>query len=434
MQSIDKSVSQLTSGARYKAGSWFANRCRDLLFKILDTMDKACLTIEEEGKVTRLGNSSASLQATMIIYDGGIFADMVKGGSIAAGEGYILGQWDTPNLTQLIQVFAKSQEALDRIEGKISWLSAIKNKLSHRTNANTQSGSKRNIVAHYDLGNGLYERFLDPTMMYSCAIYHPEQASDLDAAQQLKLKTICEQLALSPDDHLVEIGTGWGGLAIYAATHYGCKVTTTTISDEQYQLAESRIKQAGLTSKITLLNKDYRELEGQYDKLVSIEMIEAVGHEFFATFFATCNRLLKDNGRMLIQAITISDQRYDHYRRNVDFIQKYIFPGGCLPSVSEMTNHIIRESDMVVDSVRDIGLHYARTLADWRVRFHQRWDELQQLGFKDDFKRLWHYYLCYCEGAFLERVISTVHLTARKPGYLAEHEKLILDYPVQDGK
>ena len=285
--------------------------------------------------------------------------------------------------------------------------------MAHWKNKNTTAGSKRNILAHYDLGNELYTRFLDKEMMYSSAIY-PTNTATLAEAQQHKLQTICEKLELTEHDHLLEIGTGWGGLAIYAAQNYGCHVTTTTISDAQHQYAYDRIKALGLTNKINLLKKDYRELTGTYDKVVSIEMIEAVGFQFLPSFFKQCNSRLKSGGKLLLQSITIADQRFSHYKNNVDFIQRYIFPGGFLPSITELNKHLTKHTDLVTEHIEDIGLDYARTLADWRSNFLAAWPELVQLGYDDQFKRLWLYYLGYCEGAFLERSTSTIQLVARK--------------------
>ena len=259
----------------------------------------------------------------------------------------------------------------------------------------------------------MYTRFLDPEMMYSSAIYSKE-ATDLDAAQLNKLNLICQRLELTSDDRLVEIGTGWGGLAIFAAQNYRCHVTTTTISDAQHDYALARIKALGLEDKITLLKRDYRELTGEYDKLVSIEMIEAVGFEYYTECFSKCNALLNPGGKMLIQAITSAAQRFDHYRSNVDFIQRYIFPGGCLPSIEFMSKHLRQDTDMVLHELHDIGLDYAQTLNEWRVRFNKNWQELTEYGFDERFRRLWNYYLSYCEGAFLQRATSTVHFVARK--------------------
>ncbi len=288
-------------------------------------------------------------------------------------------------------------------------------------------GSKRNILAHYDIGNELYERFLDPSMQYSSALYS-DRATSLSEAQQNKMRTICEKLELKQSDHVVEIGTGWGGLAIFMAQHYGCHVTTTTISDAQYDFAKNRIEQAGLSNQITLLKADYRTLKGQFDKLVSVEMIEAVGHEYFGTFFETCSSLLKADGKMLIQAITIADARYEKYRKSLDFIQKYIFPGGCLPSIAVISAHMSERTDMVISDIEDIGLHYARTLHDWRDAFEKKWPELVELGYSEEFKRLWLYYFCYCEGAFKERVISTHQIVSRKPRYLGQADTNLLAY------
>jgi cyclopropane-fatty-acyl-phospholipid synthase len=424
---MEQSSTNVTATTNLEQLSWFENKCRNLVISLLDKLEKASLEIEEAGQITRLGNVDAKLCGKIIVQDASMYVDFVKGGSIAAAEAYIAKKWTTPNLTEVIQVFARCQEQLDEIEKQGAWFTQLKNKIFHRKNANTQSGSKNNILAHYDLGNELYTRFLDSTMMYSSAIYS-DTATELHEAQLNKLKTICDKLDLKPTDHLIEIGTGWGGLAIFAAENYGCQVTTTTISDAQYEFAVEKVKAKGLEDKITLLKKDYRLLEGKYDKLVSIEMIEAVGHEFMAEFFAKCNSLLKDDGLMLVQAITILDSRYDHYRTNVDFIQRYIFPGGCLPSIAVMSKHVAEQTNMMLDNIQDIGLHYARTLADWRKGFDANWQALTEFGFDEQFKRLWHFYLAYCEGAFLERVISTHHLVLRKPNYRNDTDEQICRY------
>lgn len=424
---MEQSSTNVTATSNPEQLSWFENKCRSLVISLLDKLEKASLEIEEAGQITRLGKSDAKLCGKIIVQDASMYVDFVKGGSIAAAEAYIAKKWTTPNLTEVIQVFARCQEQLDEIEKQGAWFTQLKNRIFHRKNANTQSGSKNNILAHYDLGNELYTRFLDSTMMYSSAIYS-DTATELHEAQLNKLKTICDKLDLKPTDHLIEIGTGWGGLAIFAAENYGCQVTTTTISDAQYEFAVDKVKANGLEDKITLLKKDYRLLEGKYDKLVSIEMIEAVGHEFMGEFFAKCNSLLKDDGLMLVQAITILDSRYDHYRTNVDFIQRYIFPGGCLPSIAVMSKHVAEQTNMMLDNIQDIGLHYARTLADWRKGFDANWKALTEFGFDEQFKRLWHFYLAYCEGAFLERVISTHHLVLRKPNYRNDTDEQICRY------
>ncbi len=398
-----------------KSASWFDKRCRALVQSVFSKLTYGQLEVIEgtEHKVFPEKVLNNTIVGKIHIHDVSVYRDFVKGGSIGAAEAYIEGKWSSPNLTQVIRIFAKAQQQTDMLEQNKSWLNKLKNTLTHFRNKNTEVGSKRNILAHYDLGNELYTRFLDSSMMYSAAIYLNDEAT-LAEAQQHKLKTICEKLSLTADDQLLEIGTGWGGLAIYAAKHYGCHVTTTTISDAQFDYAKNRIAKEGLTDKITLLKKDYRELKGTFDKVVSIEMIEAVGFEYLPSYFQQCNDRLKSGGKLLIQAITIADQRFEYYKNNVDFIQRYIFPGGFLPSVNILSQYMTSHSNLVTESIEDIGLDYARTLADWRTNFLQSWPELKQLGYDNTFKRLWLYYFAYCEGAFLERSTSTVQLVARK--------------------
>jgi cyclopropane-fatty-acyl-phospholipid synthase len=398
-----------------KTANWIDKRCRTLVHSVFKKLSYGQLEVVESSTHHLFPKCSdvTDLKAKIIIHDFSVYRDFVKGGSIGVAEAFIDGKWSSPNLTNVIRVFAKAQQQTDSLEKNKSWFNKIKNAISHWQNKNTQSGSKRNILAHYDLGNELYSRFLDPSMMYSSAIYPNDNAS-LKEAQQHKLQTICESLSINRNDHLLEIGTGWGGLAIYAAQNYGCKVTTTTISDAQFDYAQKCIEELNLTDKITLLKKDYRDLTGTFDKVVSIEMIEAVGYEYLPSFFKQCNDRLKDGGKLLIQSITIADQRFDYYKKNVDFIQRYIFPGGFLPSVNTLSEHITKHSSLVIESLDDIGLDYAKTLADWRKNFLSSWTELVHLGYDDTFKRLWLYYFAYCEGAFLERSTSTVHLLARK--------------------
>lgn len=395
--------------------NWLDKRCRSMVLSIFAKLSYGQLEVIEGNTSSLFPQSAlqAEVKGKIHIHDTSVYRDFVKGGSIGVAEAFIAGKWSSPNLTNVIRIFAKAQQQTDRLESKMSWMKQMKYAFSHWRNRNTQSGSKRNILSHYDLGNELYTRFLDPKMMYSSAIY-PTAETSLEDAQSHKLKTICDSLSLCATDHLLEIGTGWGGLAVYAAKHYGCKVTTTTISDAQHAYAEEQIKKENLSGQITLLKKDYRELTGSFDKLVSIEMIEAVGYEYLPSFFEQCNARLKEGGKLLIQAITIADQRFDSYRSSVDFIQAYIFPGGFLPSINILSKHITKHSSLVIESLSDIGLDYAKTLADWRSNFLASWQELTTLGYDEQFKRLWLYYLSYCEGAFLERATSTVHLVARK--------------------
>jgi cyclopropane-fatty-acyl-phospholipid synthase len=371
------------------------------------------LTLQDGDTIHNFGKESHP-HAHVIIHNRQAYRKVLLGGSIGAGEAYIDRLWDVDNLTALVRIMVLNMPLLDRMEKGLAWLSRPVNTVKHLFKANSKRGSKRNILAHYDLGNAMYESFLDPSMMYSSAIY-PEENCDLNTAQLYKLDTICKKLDLKPTDKVIEIGSGWGGFALHAAKNYGCHVTTTTISDAQYQKAHERITASNLGDRITLLQKDYRELDGKYDKLVSIEMIEAVGHRYLPGFFEKCQNLLRRDGKMLLQAITITDQKYKQYVRSVDFIQRYIFPGGCIPSNTRMLQLIAEKTDMVVRQIDDFGYDYARTLQEWRKRFHRSCSELRKLGYDETFQRLWDFYLSYCEGGFLERSISVVHVVATRP-------------------
>jgi cyclopropane-fatty-acyl-phospholipid synthase len=390
--------------------------CRKLVINFLSRLRHGAIELVEDGEKQLFGDAHADLRVSLTVIDAQFYQKMVFGGSVGAGEAFIDGLWRCDQLTALIQIFARNLFLLDELESGWARLSRPALKLLDWRNKNTINQSKKNISAHYDLGNSMYQLFLDQSMMYSSAVY-PSDSADLAEAQQYKLRLLCDKLQLTPDDHLLEIGTGWGSLAIFAAKNYGCKVTTTTISREQHDYAKAQIAAAGLSDRITLLFEDYRLLTGEYDKLVSVEMIEAVGHEYLSTYFAKCSQLLKPNGLMVLQAITIADQRYEMYRKEVDFIKKFIFPGGCLPSITRMTHTLTTHTDLVVRHMQDIGLDYARTLADWCSNFMAARDAVHQLGYDDRFVRLWHFYLCYCEGGFLERTTSAVHLVLAKPGF-----------------
>jgi cyclopropane-fatty-acyl-phospholipid synthase len=314
----------------------------------------------------------------------------------------------------MIELFICNRTHLEGDLSGIRWLAKPARLLQHFRKRNTLKGSRRNIEAHYDLGNELFKLFLDETMMYSCGIFKDSNTT-LKQASEAKLERICQKLELKPGDHVLEIGTGWGGFALYAAQHYGCRVTTTTISKEQHDFATQRIVEAGLEDKVTLLFDDYRKLQGQYDKLVSIEMIEAIGYQYFDTYFRKCTELLKPDGMMLLQSITIADQRYHAAKRSIDYIQRYIFPGGCLPSVAALGDAVARTTDMRIFHLEDIGPHYATTLRLWRERFFNNIERVKQLGYPEQFIRMWHYYLCYCEGGFRQQAIGTVQLLLTKP-------------------
>jgi cyclopropane-fatty-acyl-phospholipid synthase len=367
-------------------------------------------------EVTAFGRSDKNNPLTVAINvtDQRFYSDIAFGGTVAAGEAYIQGYWSCSNLTDLIRIMIGNRHILEQMEGNLSLFKNAFLRLAHWLNRNSQAGSRRNIEAHYDLGNEMFELFLDPTMMYSCA-YYPDENTSLEQASLAKLQRICDKLQLNESDHVIEIGTGWGGFALYAAQNYGCKVTTTTISQQQHDWAKQRIIEAGLEDKITLLMEDYRDLQGTYDKLVSIEMIEAVGHQYLDTYFAKCSSLLKPEGIMLIQSITIADQQYDRAIKSVDFIQRFIFPGGFIPSVSAITSSVKSSTDMRLFQMEDIGPHYATTLRDWRQRFFDNIEPIKALGYSKQFTAMWDFYLCYCEAGFLERVLGNAHLVFIKP-------------------
>lgn len=356
--------------------------------------------------------------ADVAINDARAYSSLAFGGTIGAAEAYALGHWDSGDLTALIRLLLKNRSVLDELETGSARLKAPLQRLLHWVNRNTETGSRRNIAAHYDLGNEFFSLWLDPSLMYSAAIF-PSAESTLEEASHAKNELICRKLALSPADRLLEIGTGWGGFALHAARQHGCRITSVTISREQYELARARIAAAGLADRVEVLLMDYRALDpekhGRFDKLVSIEMIEAVGHEYQPVFFAKCASMLEPHGAMLLQAITIADQQYERARRAVDFIQRYIFPGSCLTSITNMSAVLTRRTDLKIAHLEDIGFHYARTLAEWRARFESRLPEIRALGYAESFLRMWRYYFCYCEAGFLERAIGDVQLLLLKP-------------------
>lgn len=386
---------------------------KNIFVKFLERIEQGRLIVHDGRKVMTFG-SKGGLSARITVLDQRFYAKVVLGGSVGAGEAYIDRYWDTSDLATVIRIIARNVDRLNRFEKRYGWMFLPYQRLMHRLNRNSRNGSRQNISSHYDLGNDLYKSFLDSTMMYSSAIY-PSRSSDLEQASTFKLERICRRLDLQPGDHVIEIGSGWGGFAIHAAANHGCRVTTTTISEAQYQEAKQRIDAAGLGGRVKLLNRDYRDLTGAYDKLVSIEMIEAVGHEYLPGYFSACSRLLKKTGRMLLQAITINDQEYKRYTRSVDFIQRHVFPGGSLVSNRTMLDLIAEKTDMVVRGLHDFGLDYARTLHDWQLRFNRNFESLEPLGYDERFRRLWNFYLAYCRGGFMERTISVVHLVADKP-------------------
>lgn len=370
----------------------------------------------EDDRTRVLGSADGDdpLRVTVRVHDPEMFRKITLGGSVGVAEAYMDGQWDCDDLVALIRVFLRNRDLLDRMESGVARIAGTLLRFWHGLRRNTRKGSQRNIAAHYDLGNPLFKLFLDDNLMYSSAIYaHPGES--LEVASRRKLDRICQKLDLRPHDHVVEIGTGWGGFALHAATHYGCRVTTTTISAEQHELASQRVAAAGLSDRITLLRQDYRDLNGKFDKLVSIEMIEAIGHQYLDTYFGKIDQLLKDDGAALIQAITIEDYRYQRALTDIDYIKRYIFPGSFIPCVSAMTGAVAKASQMRLVHLEDIGPSYALTLREWRRRFLEHETEVRALGYPDAFIKMWDYYLAYCEGGFLERSIGDVQMLLAKP-------------------
>jgi cyclopropane-fatty-acyl-phospholipid synthase len=389
-----------------------------LVFKLFNQLRHGELVIQDGNTTHRFGGGDVSIapSATVVIHEQRAYSRILTGGTMGAAEAYIDGDWSTEQLTDVTRVFSANIPILEAMKHKQNWFIKAGVKLAHAARKNSVSGSRENIAAHYDLGNEFFSLFLDPSLMYSSAVY-PKGSDNLAEASQHKLKLICEDLELKPTDHLVEIGTGWGGMAIYAAENYGCKVTTTTISKEQLDYARAEVERRGLQDKVTLLFEDYRNLSGQFDKLVSIEMIEAVGHEYFDTYFGRVSSLLKPDGKAVIQAITINEQRYEDYRKSVDFIKRYIFPGGCLPSLNIISGALTRTTDMQIIDLRDIAIDYAKTLKHWHEAFMAELDAVKSLGFDEKFIRMWRFYLSYCEGGFRERIIGTYQITMAKPYY-----------------
>jgi cyclopropane-fatty-acyl-phospholipid synthase len=341
-------------------------------------------------------------------------------GSVGLGESFAEGAWECDDLVALTRIGARNMERLDRLRRALSPLLAPAQRLAAWLARNTPSRARRRIAAHYDLGNELFSQFLDRTMMYSCAVFE-SPADTLEQASLAKLERVCRKLRLSPSDHVLEIGTGWGGFAEYAASRHGCRVTTTTISAEQHAYASQRIREAGLEDRVTVLFEDYRDRDidrhGPFDKLVSIEMIEAVGWQYFPTFFRRCSELVAADGAMLLQAIVIEDRAYEVEKASKSFINTYIFPGGCLPSLRVIARNVARVTDFREAHLEDITAHYATTLQRWRERFLAATERVAELGYDERFRRMWELYLCYCEGGFRERRIQDVQLLLAKPGF-----------------
>ncbi|MBP7341103.1 MAG: cyclopropane-fatty-acyl-phospholipid synthase [Smithellaceae bacterium] len=393
----------------------FERTCRNLVENLFNKIENGGLTLQlPDGTERRFGDPHAPLQARMAIADYGFFKDAVLGGDIGLGEAYMKGLWDTDDIPLLFTVLIRNRGKLANGHLTTAWLARQKDRVLHALRANTLPGSRKNIGEHYDLSNDFFETFLDPTMLYSCGLYESDSDTCEDA-QRRKLQSIIRKAQLQPTDHVLEIGCGWGGFALEAARTTGCRVTGITVSEEQFALADERIRRAGLQDRISILLRDYRHMTGLFDKIVSIEMLEAVGHRYLGTFFQSCDRLLKPAGKLVIQVITIPDQSYENYRRTSDWIKKYIFPGGHLPSVTALSSAVTKNTSLLMEQLEDIGVHYARTLKDWRETFSHNVDKINALGFDEVFRRKWIYYLATCEAGFRERAIGDIQVVFRKP-------------------
>lgn len=385
---------------------------RRALFRTLEGLADAHLTLVTEGKSYRFGDACSDLQAVIEVHNPAFFTKAVFGGDDGAGDSFVDGDWSSPDLVAVIRLAVRNLRRLEQGSKISSWFSRALSRLSHLRRANTLEGSRRNIAAHYDLSNDFFRLFLDENMLYSSSVF-PSHGASLEEAQVEKMDRLCRKLSLCPEDRLLEIGTGWGSFALHAASNYGCQVTTTTISREQYAHAASRFQGHG---RIRLLQQDYRELTGEFDKIVSIEMFEAVGLANYDAFFSVCDRLLVPGGTLAMQTITMNDQRFNDYCKRGDWIQRRIFPGGELASLLEIQKSLTRCTALGPVHMEDIGMHYAYTLAEWTVRFDAARDRVRSMGFDDAFIRTWGYYLAYCEGAFRERYISAAQLVFAKAG------------------
>lgn len=399
-------------------GELIENFARRQILKYLTHIKRGSLVFEDDHEIIELGQApgESDINARIIVHERSAYCDFILRGSVGGAEAYMSGKWSSPDLLDVMRVMSANIDVLNGMDDSRFFGRRIIDRFGHWFNRNTIGQARANISCHYDLSNDFFALFLDPTMMYSAAIF-PHEKADLDEAALHKLDVICQKLELKLGDRLLEIGTGWGGLAIHAATRYGCRVTTTTISRQQFEVARERVREAGLAERITVLFEDYRDLRGEFDKLVSVEMIEAVGHKYYPQYFSGCASLLKRDGLMLLQAITVPDQRFRHAQKSIDFIQKYIFPGGSLPSHEAIITTVKNHTDMVMVGMQEIGTDYARTLAAWRRCFTEKLEQVYALGFDEYFIRMWEYYLCYCQGGFQERILGTAQIVLARPDW-----------------
>ncbi len=389
--------------------------CKTIVFRLLQKIRVGQLTIWlPDGQEIHFGDRESSLSADMTISDYRFFSDVMLRGEVGLGESFMQGMWNTKDIAGLFRLFIRNRHSLKEGYPVAAWFVSWTIRLLDKARKNTQMGSRKNIEQHYDLSNEFFQKFLDPSMLYSCGIYSSENDS-CEAAQKNKINSIIQKAQIKATDHVLEIGCGWCGFAVEAVKQTQCRLTGITVSQAQYELALNRIKSEGLGNNIEIRLQDYREIEGLYDKIVSIEMLEAVGHRYLGKFFQCCDRLLKPGGLLVIQVITIPDQRYKEYRRERDWIQKYIFPGGLLPSVTILSEAATKYSSFIMEDLKDIGTNYAATLKDWREKYLSNIESISAMGFNKVFQRKWEYYLAICEAGFAERVLGDIQVVFRKP-------------------
>jgi cyclopropane-fatty-acyl-phospholipid synthase len=380
------------------------------------------LAIAERGQSVTYGTGEDhGLSADLEVLDDAVWRRVLTGGGVGLGRSYFLGEWESSDLVTLLRLLTLNLDRINRAPRVLAPIGHAMRRPFRNLGTPTKSRDRENIASHYDLGDEFFRLFLDPSMAYSCAVF-AKPSSTLDEASKEKFDRICRKLALGPDDHVVEIGTGWGGFAIHAATEYGCRVTTTTISQKQFAYATRAVADAGLGDRVTVLNLDYRELKGQFTHLVSIEMIEAVDWRLYETFFSACAELLKPNGRAALQCIVIDDREFERYKTRQDFIRRFIFPGGGLPSITVMSNAMTNATDLRLTDLEDLGPHYVRTLNEWSERLDAHWDDALALGFDESFLRMWRYYFAYCMAGFAERHVSVVQIVLARPEWRGETE------------
>lgn len=417
---MDKNLNirNIASNLRKSENSILDNFFRKQFLKKISILKNGYIVLETKNETFKIGNPKDDLKCNFKVNDDSFFTLLATAGLNGAAEAYALGLWKCDDLVKLIQILIRNQNAMNRLDNGLATLIKPINKLIHRQRKNTLTGSKKNILAHYDLSNEFYSLWLDETMTYSCGIFS-EKSTTLKEASILKIESLLDNLEISENDTILEIGTGWAGCALHAAKKYKCNVVTTTISDSQYDYAKKKIFDNDLSEKITLLKQDYRNLQGSYDKIISIEMIEAVGHQNIPYYFKKISDLLTEKGLFSLQGITYNDQKFDTYKNSVDFINKYIFPGACLISLSQVTEVCKKYTNLILTDLKDITPHYATTLNIWRKNFLSKREEIKNLGFSENFIRLWEFYLVYCEAGFLERNIGDYQfLFTKKEGLL----------------